>query len=269
MVTARHVLDDGEVELIEPEHYASPRSLEIVRTFVPDDPRIDLAVLETNFSLQHFMEMTTIVQGRYQRPKVDAIPLGGHLDDWIDDGLVLTRALTMGYPSVPLSSRSQLIASTGEVNGVIDRYDRPYVHFAVSTMGRGGFSGGPVISEYGFLLGVYTGMFSENFSATGGLPGALSVEPLLNLLDENGIYPGDTNGPFLRELYSGLGKPLEEILSSPNVTVEGNAEALTEADRRKHAHTAEKRAANPRYQPPTDAGRTRSRLSLRRWLRRE
>jgi hypothetical protein len=172
------------------------------------------------------MERTTIVQGRYQRPRVDAIPLGGHLDDWIDDGLVLTRALTMGYPSVPLSSRSQLIASIGEVNGVIDRYDRPFVHFAVSTMGRGGFSGGPVISEYGFLLGVYTGMFSENFSATGGLPGVLSVEPLLNLLHENGIYPGNTNDPFLRELYSGLDKPLEEILSSPNVTVEGNAEAL-------------------------------------------
>src|SRR4051794_11261216 len=40
LVTARHVIDDGTVEVIEPES-GMPRSLTIARIFVPDDPRID------------------------------------------------------------------------------------------------------------------------------------------------------------------------------------------------------------------------------------
>ena len=149
LVTARHVVEHGAVELVEPEQ-AMPRALTIAKTFVADDPRIDLAVLETDFSLEHFLQRTTIVEGEYVRPRTDFIPLGDHLDDWLGDEPVLSGVLTMVYPRIPLSSGTRLIASTGEVNGVIDRYDEPHVHFVVSTLGRGGFSGGPVISEFGF-----------------------------------------------------------------------------------------------------------------------
>jgi hypothetical protein len=251
LVTARHVIEHGTVELVEPEQ-ATPHSVTIARSFVPDDPRIDLAVLETDFSLEHFMHKTTIIEGHYERPKTDFIPLGGHLDDWIGDELLLSGVLAMGYPRIPLSSRTQLIASLGQVNGVIDRYDEPHVHFVISTLGRGGFSGGPVISEFGFLLGVATGLLVDDpDNPNAGLPAALSIEPLLNLLDENGIYPGE-NGRFLRDFYSVFEEPLEHLLASPNVTFQGDAEEAIRADRAERGRIAQKRAANPRYQPPSE-----------------
>jgi hypothetical protein len=122
----------------------------------------------------------------------------------------------------------------------------------ISTLGRGGFSGGPVISEFGFLLGVATALLmDDDENAPAGLPVALSIEPLLNLLDENGIYPGE-NGRFLRDFYSIFDEPLEEVLASPNVTYHGDADAAIRADREERARIAAKRAANPRYQPPVE-----------------
>jgi hypothetical protein len=59
-------------------------------------------------------------------------------------------------------------------------------------MGRGGYSGGPVISEHGFLLGVLTeSLVMNNQSEELGYSSAISVEPLLVLLQKNGIYPGN------------------------------------------------------------------------------
>jgi S1-C subfamily serine protease len=162
LVTARHVIEDGEIVEAVPEQYALPRQLTISRTFVPDDERVDLAILETDFSLQNYMEKVTIMRGDQPQEKRDFIPIGDHLDDWIGDELLLTRVLTMGYPRVPLSNDTRLIASLGEVNGVIDRYDGVHPHFVVSTMGRGGFSGAPVIHEWDMLLGVYTAILQED-----------------------------------------------------------------------------------------------------------
>jgi hypothetical protein len=157
----------------------------------------------------------------------------------------------MGYPRVPLSSDTQLIASIGEINGVIDRYDGRHPHFIVSTMGRGGFSGGPVIHENDFLLGVYTAILEDDFDRTGGFPAVLSIEPLLDLMHENWIFPGE-NGKLVKELYSFDDEPLEDRLHSPNVTVEGDMDAAIRADHERRKRIAEKRAANPRYKSADD-----------------
>jgi S1-C subfamily serine protease len=137
LVTARHVIEDGEVVAIEPERHASPSQLTIAETFVPDDATIDLAILKTDFSLQHYMDNVAIKRGGLPQPKTDFVPIGGHLDDWLGDEMVLDGVLAMGYPRVPLSSDTQLIASLGQINAVIDRYDGRHPHFIVSTMGRG------------------------------------------------------------------------------------------------------------------------------------
>jgi S1-C subfamily serine protease len=75
LVTARHVMEDGEVVTIEPEHRASPEKFIVARTFVPDDPRIDLAILETDFSLQHYMEKVTIMWATTRSRRSTSFPL--------------------------------------------------------------------------------------------------------------------------------------------------------------------------------------------------
>ncbi|MGP9680258.1 hypothetical protein ACT3TC_16705 [Halomonas sp. AOP27-A1-41] len=123
--------------------------------------------------------------------QTDHIEIGGHLDDWIGDELVLSKVLLMGFPPILFSNRPVLLASEGKVNAVVDKYNGPHPHFIIFNMGRGGYSGGPVISEYGFLLGVLTeSLVMNNQSEELGYSSALSIKPLLVLLQENGIYSG-------------------------------------------------------------------------------
>lgn len=98
-------------------------------------------------------------------PQVEAVSLGGYLDDWIGDAIVLMPVLMLGFPPVPTARKPLLLAVTGEVNAVVDRYTTPYVHFVVSSPARGGFSGGgPVIFAGQGLLGVVTEFFSASLS---------------------------------------------------------------------------------------------------------
>jgi hypothetical protein len=135
--------------------------------------------------------------------KTDHFPIGGHLDDWIGDELVLSKVLLMGYPPVPFSKKPVLLAAEGEVNAVVDKYNGPHPHFIISCMCRGGFSGGPVMSEYGFLLGIVKESLIMNNQPTElGYTAAITVEPLLTMLHEHKIYPG-SNRETLEVLFDG------------------------------------------------------------------
>jgi hypothetical protein len=73
-------------------------------------------------------------------------------------------------------------------------------HFIISPIPRGGFSGGPVVTSYGHLLGVMTeSLVVDDLPAELGYGAAISVEPLWDLLMDNHIYPA-SNGDFIREL---------------------------------------------------------------------
>ncbi len=134
------------------------------------------------------MKKVTIIENGKPKEKVDYIPLGDHLDDWLGDELVLSHVLVFGYPNIPLSIEPVLVAVQGEVNAVIDKYTSPHPHFIISSTARGGFSGGPVISEYDFLLGIFTESLIEGQQDTeNGFASVLSIEPLLVLLHENKI----------------------------------------------------------------------------------
>ena len=154
LVTAAHVLRGGEIEEIVAEHCST--DLNIEQVIIQQDERIDLALVKTDFDLSHYLTMCTIANPPKGFVQTDHIQIGGHLDDWIGDELVLSKVLLMGYPSIPFSSGPVLLAAEGEVQAVIDKYNGPHTHFVISCMGRGGYSGGPVLSEYGFLLGVLT-----------------------------------------------------------------------------------------------------------------
>jgi hypothetical protein len=189
LVTAAHVVNDGKIEEIVSEYCS--QNLEIEKIICHSDERVDLAILKTNLDLNHYLTKTTIYGSLKGFVQTDHIEIGGHLDDWIGDELVLSKVLLMGYPPIPFSSGPVLLASEGEVNAVVDKYNGPHPHFVISNMGRGGYSGGPVLSEFGFLLGVLTeSLVVNNQSEELGYSTAISVEPLLMLLQENGVYPG-------------------------------------------------------------------------------
>lgn len=190
VVTARHVVENNIIELITGDSYTSQHVM-TQKIFYPSNPKIDLAVLETDFSL-----------GK-SREKVEMIPLGGHLDDWIGEEFVLSRVVTFGYPRIPQSKEPVLVAVQGEINAIIDKYAGPHPHFIISSTARGGFSGGPVISEYDFLLGVFTKSLTEgNQPIENGFASVISIEPLLVLLYENNICISK-NDNILYEILNG------------------------------------------------------------------
>ena len=128
------------------------------------------------------------------------VPLGGHLDDWLGQyELVLYRTLALGYPPIPLSRRPNLFASSGEINALVDLYSGvKHPHFLISSMARGGFSGGPVMVAYNednqdggtALLGVVTQSLVQDQNATEtGYFAVLTVEPVYDCLEQNNLLP--------------------------------------------------------------------------------
>lgn len=178
--TARHVLDDCKVDLVYPEGHGAEEGLEILDEW--RHPESDVAVFRVDFVAP------------------SAIGLGGHLDDWIDDEqFLLAETLVMGYPPVPLADRPVLVAATGEINAVIDRYDRKHPHFIVSPLPRGGFSGGPAIVSFDFGLGVISQELRDEGRDREAFTAVISVEPLWDLIIENKLYPSAQRG-FIDEV---------------------------------------------------------------------
>lgn len=142
--------------------------------FHPDDS-VDVAV----FQVEDIDSRTPVVR------------LGSHLDDWLGESdFVLTEAVILGYPQIPKAKRPNLVGTRAEVSAMIDRYDAPHVHFVLSAMARGGFSGGLVLSEYGYALGMVTSsLLSGDYSAELGYMTAVGVEPLYVCLAEHRMLP--------------------------------------------------------------------------------
>ena len=189
-LTARHVIENRVIADIVFER-AAARFTAIFSASFPSDPQIDLALLSTDLEWRTSFGSRQFEDEDLVPADVNpAITLGGHLDDWINDSLVLMPILLMGFPPVPTSRGPVLLAVTGEVNAVVDTYWSTHPKFVVSSTARGGFSGGPVITEQGWLLGVLTESLDQG--ATPGEPGfavALSVEPIFRLLSELKVAP--------------------------------------------------------------------------------
>ena len=126
-----------------------------------------------------------------QEDNIVSIPLGGHLDDWINDSqFILQKTLIMGYPPIPFSSEPLLLAARGEINAIVDKYNASHPHFIISSMPRGGFSGGVCMIEWGFALGVITEALGSDYKAPElGFMSVVSVEPILVCLSHHNILP--------------------------------------------------------------------------------
>jgi hypothetical protein len=201
-VTARHVIDGHaivEVGSTEHLHVRLPEGADS-RMRVHDGDEVWPAHLVANGSMTLASDVVF-----HSDPDVDLaafrvadcdpmtpwIPLGSHLDDWLGSGdFVLSEVIVMGYPPIPMSRKPYIVAARAEINAQVDYYDTPHVHWILSTMARGGFSGAMVISESGIALGVVgRSVLSGAGPEELGYMSAASVEPIYQLLAEAKMLP--------------------------------------------------------------------------------
>lgn len=196
LVTARHVVDGTRILSIG-DHDVG----DVEVAFHPDED-VDLAILRTTLRLEP--DRRVFADGRYQE-FASAIPLGSHLDDWLnDDAFIAQKVLVMGYPPIPMAREPVLVTVEAEIVAVVDKYVGPrHPHFVLSNIPRGGFSGGPVLMS-GFLLGVATeSLLEAGKPLETGFAAALTVEPLLALMGHHRLFPFGWNGDWARELADG------------------------------------------------------------------
>ena len=121
------------------------------------------------------------------------------MNNWLGQyELVLHQVLLLGYPPIPFSDHPVLVASAGEVNALIEKYTGGHPHFIVSSMARGGFSGGPALVAYNeadeqtgtAALGLVTESLNRNDQVTElGYTAVLTVEPIYDCLEKHGLLP--------------------------------------------------------------------------------
>ena len=172
-VTARHVVEGMQSASLLPSDAPWVGSPPIpIQPLFHEDPKIDVAV----FCVPQLSHLPAIV-------------LGGHLDDRInDDAFLLNEVVVLGYPPIPLARGPVLIAAKGAISAVVDLRQIDHVHFVLTAMARGGFSGGVVLSEWKFALGVVTmSLIRDDAPAELGYLTVLSVEPIYNCLGQNGL----------------------------------------------------------------------------------
>jgi len=155
-------------------HWEKPLELAIEPIF-HEDERVDLAI----FKVKELHE------------KVQTVILGIHMNDLAFRGLWhLSEAIVLGYPPIPMATEPHLVAAKAEIHTYITTYHSPHVHFILSSMPRGGFSGGVAIHESGSALGVITSSFGVNNQPEQlGFFAVLSVAPIIDCLKKTDLVP--------------------------------------------------------------------------------
>jgi hypothetical protein len=194
-ITAKHVVENNQIiSMATTEHY-----------YVHDENGKTTIHGDEQKYRSEFPKLLTIVKGPFfhtnelidvgvlvcKEKDIIPIPLGGHLDDWINDSqFILAETVVMGYPPIPFADKPLLIAAKGEINAVVDKYNTPHPHFIISTMPRGGFSGGLCLIEWKFALGlIVESLVTNNRETELGFMSVISVEPIFDCLKHYGLLP--------------------------------------------------------------------------------
>lgn len=220
-LTARHVLEDNEVlsvvpygrgwifrdELVEESPTGTMLNGEIpIWSMRHENPHV---LRGPFFHNDDAIDVAAFVMGGIDR-NTPAMALGFHYDDWIvDEDWLLTKGIVFGYPPVPTAKDPIQLAATVEVNGVVDTYRDRYVRFVVSGPSRGGFSGGPVFHERGFVLGMVIESLEQFGKPEPGFFTILSIEPLHEVLEQHGLTPQRQVPPTVEETIAMAREDLE------------------------------------------------------------
>lgn len=132
LATAKHVVD--AIKNIEIRFEDDVMTYNAANIIIPQKVNdLDLAIIELNQKIDYL------------------IPLKISNDYNILDDVVI-----LGYPPVPMSDDAYLVANKGEVSSIVKLYRNDIQHLVVSTLIRGGNSGGPIINKRGDVIGVIT-----------------------------------------------------------------------------------------------------------------
>lgn len=155
-------------------HYQSSLAI-AAGSFYHPDPSVDVAVFQV----------------KSVHPETGVVPLETHLDDWINRfDFQLSEAIVLGYPPIPLSLEPPIVATRAEINATLDLRLSTSVHFILSAIPRGGFSGSLALSEYDFALGIVTQSLVRNHQQEeSGFFAVLSIEPIYQCLSHNRLLP--------------------------------------------------------------------------------
>jgi hypothetical protein len=195
-VTARHVIEDKEIlSVATTESRLIPQVGGLIRIHGQSGTFTRIPAGKGTFSegpYFHPDDSIDVAAFKIAGLEPAVVPLGHHYDDWIEDSsFILMRSVILGYPPIPFSKEPLLVAATGEVNAVVDKRQDRHPHFVVSALARGGFSGGPCITEHDFVLGLITeSLVSGSQPSELGFMSVLTVEPIFNCLEHHGILPG-------------------------------------------------------------------------------
>ena len=159
-VTARHVLDGNEITKVGQSDLSSKTKISPdgsptrqtafqafeesgreIKRFEHQDPTVDVAIIQLTGNLG--------ARGAAKdfQPSME---LADNVDKLTEGELLMTEVRVFGYPPIPYTSNPQppLVTSPGEICAITtDRIDKRR-HLIISSLARGGFSGGPV-----FLIG--------------------------------------------------------------------------------------------------------------------
>jgi Trypsin-like peptidase domain len=149
---------------------------------------------------------------------VGVVRLGVHWDDWVYRGLWnLSDAIVLGYPPIPMVNEPRLIAARAEIHTFVTPRHVSAIHFLLSAIPRGGFSGGVAIQENGDALGVVTSSLTQDsLPEQLGFFAVLSVEAIVKCLGANGLYPKVQSEYHKSKLDIDPGSVLKEIYGKDN-----------------------------------------------------
>ena len=206
-VTARHVVDNREIVEVKPTQPIRRPIKEVIPEYRDDAIEKLREIGKQDPTWPIFPKPLTISRGPFYHPDpaIDVavfateglhpatphVALGTHLDDFVHRTVfVMSDAVIFGYPPIPLTTEPYLVAARAEINAVTQHSHARNIHFILSAMARGGFSGGLALSEYGFVLGLVTESLTSDHAATElGFMAVLSVEPIYECLALHKLLP--------------------------------------------------------------------------------
>lgn len=181
-ITARHVVDGRKICRIATVHsttdimfgnYLPTEARDIKGPFFHPNPDYDIAALK--------------LPG-LRAPQIPFLPMQEELSD---QDLLLRSVVVMGFPPIPGSKSPVLVCARAEVNASFVSYFDDQRILIVSSMARGGFSGGPALTPPHHCLGVVTrAMVKATQPEELGFMAVIGPWPILELLDHNRIMPG-------------------------------------------------------------------------------
>jgi hypothetical protein len=215
-VTARHVVEGNkivEIKITEPvgvsskEFFRDVLKVEVTEEYIYNYDTTLGSAIGAPPLFKHYLRPLELVEGPYYsennqldvaafrvaqiHPAAGIVKLGMHWDDWVyRDIWHLTDAIVLGYPPIPMTNEPALVAARAEINTFVVPRHAPAVHFILSAIPRGGFSGGVAIHESGNALGVVTSSLNElDHSIGSGFMAVLSIEAIVLCLQRNNLWP--------------------------------------------------------------------------------